>query len=113
MDWGEGMETDLDRVEIILLLVSPDFIVSDYAYSIEMRLALERHETGAARLIPIILRPADWKREPFGKLSVLPRDGKPVTTWPNRDEAFSNVAQVIRTVVEEFTKKPFINPSSP
>ena len=61
-----------------------------------MTRALERHEAGAARVIPVILRPCDWQSAPFGKLQALPRDGKPVTTWTNRDEAFTDVARGIR-----------------
>jgi tetratricopeptide (TPR) repeat protein len=66
-----------------------------------MKRALERHDAGEARVIPVILRAVDWKGAPFGKLQCLPTDAKPVTSWPNRDEAFRNVAQGIRKAVEE------------
>ena len=62
--------------EIILLLISPNFMHSDYCYSIEMRRALERHERGEARVIPVILRPVDWKGTPIGELQALPTDGE-------------------------------------
>ncbi|MGB7924220.1 MAG: tetratricopeptide repeat protein, partial [Pyrinomonadaceae bacterium] len=99
-DWETEINTHLDSARIILLLVSDDFIASDYCYSIEMKRALERHGTEEARVIPIILRPVDWESSPFGKLQALPKGGKPVTKWRNRDEALTNVAQGIRKVIK-------------
>jgi hypothetical protein len=105
---GAGQEIDkainehINSDEIILLLVSPDFIASDYCYDIEMTRALERHEAGTAIVIPVILRACDWHHAPFGKLLATPRDGKPVTQWPDRDEAFLQVAQAIRKAAERW-----------
>lgn len=95
----------LNSAQIILLLVSSDFINSDYCYGIEMERALERREAGEARVIPIILRPVDWHRAPFGELKALPKDGKAITMWGNRDEAFLDVAKGIRRIVEELNGK--------
>ncbi|HSU31319.1 MAG TPA: toll/interleukin-1 receptor domain-containing protein [Bryobacteraceae bacterium] len=95
-----GISRELERADIILLLVSPDFLASDYCYSVERTRALERHDKGEARVIPVILRPCDWHHAPFGKLLALPRDGKPVTRWTDRDEAFLNVINAIRTVLQ-------------
>ena len=89
---SERIETD----DIILLLVSPDFIASDYCYDREMRRAMERHEAGDAIVVPVILRPCDWHGTPFGKLLAVPTDGKPVTQWPDRDQAFLEVARAVR-----------------
>jgi len=74
----------LTTSDLVLLLVSPDFMNSDYCYLREMNCALRRHGAGRARVIPIILRPVDWNRTPIGKLLALPRDGKPVTSWSKR-----------------------------
>ena len=63
---------------MILLLVSADFMGSDYCYDIEMTRALERHEANEARVIPIIVREVAWHSAPFGKLQALPADGKVV-----------------------------------
>ncbi|GAB5560719.1 MAG: toll/interleukin-1 receptor domain-containing protein [Synoicihabitans sp.] len=86
----------LESADVILLLVSPDFLASDYCYDVEMTRALERHQDDSARVIPVILRPCDWGHAPFRKLLAAPKDGKPVTTWTNRDEAFLDVIQTIR-----------------
>jgi len=68
-----------------------------------MKRALERHQAGNARVIPIILRPTDWRGEPFGKLQVLPRNGKPLSKWPNRDLAFFDIVTGIQQAVEELS----------
>ena len=85
------------------MLVSSDFLSSDYCYDVEMRRALDRHATGDGRVIPVILRAVEWKGAPFGHLQALPTDGQPVTSWSNRDEAFADVVRGIRQVVEELT----------
>lgn len=104
-EWQKEIDEQLHRADIILLLISPDFIKSDYCYSKEMLTALERHHAGNACVIPIILRPVDWKKMPFGKLQALPIDGKPITTWGNRDVAFLNVVQGVRKAIEDFLPK--------
>lgn len=101
---GEELSNVIDQhinsADIVLLLVSPDFIASDYCYEIETKRAMERHRAGEATVIPVILRPCEWKGTPFGQLLASPRDGKPVTQWPDRDEAFLQVAQAIRKAAE-------------
>jgi hypothetical protein len=105
VEWKREIDTHLNTSDIVLLLVSSHFISSDYCYGIEMRQALERHTAGEAHVIPIILRPVDWKETPIGDLQVLPTDGKPITRWRNRDEAFHSVTQGIRDVIEMLQKK--------
>lgn len=90
----------LETADIILLLVSSDFISSPYCYSREMMRAMERHEAGEARVVPVILRHCVWQGAPFGKLMAAPRDGKPVTSWPDRDEALADVARQVAKAVE-------------
>lgn len=100
-EWANEIDAHLDEARIILLLVSADFIASDYCYSVEMKQAMQKHEKGQARVIPIILRPCDWKQTPFGRLQALPIGGKPITTRTHPDEAFLEVVVGIRKVVEE------------
>jgi len=102
-EWEQEIDAHLNRARIILLLVSPDFMASDYCYDIEVKRAMERHEAGDARVIPIILRPVDWHGALFGKLKALPREGKAVKLWPDRDDAFYNITQGIREVVQELS----------
>ena len=98
-DVDDTISHHLEAAEIILLLVSPDFLASNYCYEREMACALERHIAGEARVIPVILRPCDWMHPPLNKLMATPTDGKPVTKWPDKDEAMLEVARAIRTAI--------------
>jgi hypothetical protein len=98
---GPAIDSHIDTADIILLLISPDFIASDYCYEREMKRALERHESRKARVIPVILRPCDWHDLPFGKLLATPTDGRPVTMWPNSDQAFLEVVKAIKRSLAE------------
>jgi len=100
-EFGGEIDRHLESADIILLLVSPDFLNSDYCYDIEMTRAMERHEHGEARVIPTILRPCDWQSAPFGKLKAIPSDGKPVTKHQTLDDAFLDVTRAIRDVAQQ------------
>lgn len=95
------IDEHLNRARVILLLISADFLSSDYCFDIEMKRALERHEAREARIIPIILRPCDWEHSLLGGIQALPKDRRPVTKWHSHDEAFENVARGIRAAIEE------------
>jgi hypothetical protein len=95
-DWAHEINERLKAADIILLLVSSDFMATDYCYELEMRRALERHEAGETYVIPVLLRPVDWRSAPFGKLQALPQNSVPIVLWPNRDEALLDVARGIR-----------------
>jgi hypothetical protein len=107
---GAGDEIDseisqeLDRSDIVLLLISPYFIASKYCYDIEMMRAMERHEAKLAHVIPIILHPCDWHPAPFGKLLAVPTDGKPVSKHPNIHDAFLDIVTSIRNTAAKFVQ---------
>ncbi len=109
-DWKQGIDTRLMTAIVILLLISPDFLASDYCYGVEMQRALARHAAGDTCLIPVILRPVDWQEMPLAHLQCAPKDAKPVTTWANRDEAFRDVATAIRTALEQQHSRLFPSP---
>lgn len=95
----DSIDEQLEKADIILLLVSANFIASEYCFATEMTHSLERHRAGEARVIPVILRACDWHSAPFGKLNAVPTDGRPVTSWANQDEAFADIAKSIRKAV--------------
>jgi len=105
-NWAEMIDARLEQASIILLLVSPDFIASDYCYQIEMKSALKRHKEGKARVVPILLRPIDWQGVPFAHLQALPTDAKFITTWKNEDEAFADVVAGVRRAIEDLPLLP-------
>ncbi|MDX2214313.1 MAG: HEAT repeat domain-containing protein [Oculatellaceae cyanobacterium bins.114] len=94
----------LNTTDIILLLISPDSIADSTCYDIEIKRAMERHQAGEARVIPILLRPVDWQDAPFSQLEVLPKNKQPVTSWANQDEAFEEIAKGIREVAIAFRR---------
>lgn len=99
-EWANEIDEWMDTAQVILLLISSDFIASDYCWNIEVKRAMERHETGEAIVIPIILRPVSWENAPFGRLQALPKNAQPVTVWNSQDQAFLNISQGIEAVVK-------------
>ena len=100
-EWKGEIDRNLEAAEIVLLLISADFIASDYCFDLEMQRALARHDAKEALVVPIFIRAVDWKSAPFAKLQGLPKEGKPVTLWADRDSAWADVAAGIRRAVEE------------
>src|SRR5260370_1983694 len=98
-EWEKEISEHLDTAQIILLLISADFLASEYCYGLELQRAMQRHEAGEALVIPIILRPVDWKGAPFSKLQALPTNAKPHTTWSHRDKAFLDIPRAIHAAV--------------
>jgi hypothetical protein len=124
-EWESEIDKHLNSARLILLLVSPDFLDSEYCYSIEMKRALERHEQDKALVIPIIVRPVYWQTAPFSRLQVLPTNGKPLNDqhWHTLDDAFLNVIEGIRSAIEtlsqpakrgsDWAHELYTNPPSP
>ncbi len=94
--WDQSIIDALNEAELIICLVSSDFLSSDYCYEIEMKGALKRHENKEAIVVPIILRPCDWTSTPFAGLQALPMTGRPIRDWSDMDEAFMNVVEGLR-----------------
>lgn len=103
--WDEAIDAQLSSADLILLLVSMDFLNSDYIWGKELATALARAERGDASVVPVLLRAVDIEDAPFAKLQGLPTDLRPVTSWPNRDEAWTDVAKGIRRAVEAIQQR--------
>lgn len=112
-EFASEIDKHLSSANIILLLVSADFLSSEYCYSVEMKKAMARHETGQARIIPVIIRECDWQNSDFGNLEVVPTDGKPVKAWDDPDRAYKNIIIHIRDVVKELSEKNEIQEEKP
>ena len=104
-EWKGQIDRHLDEADIILLLISADFLASDYCYETEMKRALSRHGAGDACVIPVIIRSVDWIGAPFATLQALPKDAKPVSRWDDADDAWTDVARGIRHAAEEIRKR--------
>ncbi|MCG9890853.1 MAG: TIR domain-containing protein [Thermosynechococcaceae cyanobacterium MS004] len=106
-EWKGEIDSNLERADIILLLISADFIASDYCYDIEMTRALARYEAKEAEVIPIIVRDCSWHSAPFGKLQALPKEAKAVTNkdaWYSHDPAWTDVERGIATVIKQWRR---------
>ena len=99
-EWDSVISKHLSESEIILFLVSPDFIASQYCYDKEVATAMEMHENRKAVVIPIILRPCDWGETPFSKLQATPRDARPISLWENRDLAYLDFVKHLRNTLD-------------
>lgn len=99
-DIDQTISAELESSKVILLLVSANFLASDYCYEKEMKRALDRHQNGTATVIPVILHPCDWQSAPFGNLRATPTDGKAISMYANQHEAFAIVAKDVRKTVE-------------
>jgi hypothetical protein len=109
-EWEPQIKENLARAKIILLLISVDFINSDYCYEVELTKAIERHTLKEARVIPVILRDCDWEDLPIGNmflgdLQALPKDALPIDDWTSRDKAFANIARGIRETIEQIQQE--------
>jgi predicted RNase H-like nuclease (RuvC/YqgF family) len=106
--WDEVIKDKLNAADIILILVSSDFIASQYAFTFEFSNALERHEHSLAVIIPIIVRPCAWQETPVKKIQLLPKGGAPIMgtgKWQSEDEAFTNVAEGVNRIVKKLLKE--------
>lgn len=94
-EWRGHIDDRIERADVILLFMSPNFLASRYCYEIEGEIALRRHREGSAKVIPVVLRACDWTVTPFGELQALPKDGVPITQWTDRDQVSLDVARGI------------------
>lgn len=99
-EWNESISRELEAADIILLLISVDFNNSQYIWDKELKVAMERHKKNEARVIPVILRTCEWSEMPYASLQALPTGAKPITSFTNADEAYTDVAKGIRMVVD-------------
>tara|TARA_R110000787_G_scaffold72145_1_gene160905 strand:+ start:281 stop:1129 length:849 start_codon:yes stop_codon:yes gene_type:complete len=111
----DEISRELEAADLFLLLVSPDFINSNYCVEREMRRALERHDAGEARIVPIIVEPCEWKEiSELRRLKAVPEDGDPISEWTNANNAYLNVVQEIRRIVDASeTDAPKSNENDP
>lgn len=109
-EWESQIKANLSKAQIILLLISVDFINSDYCYSVELTEAIERHQAGNACVIPVILRSCMWKNVRvssmrLGELQALPKDARPLSKWDDRDEAYTSIAEGILSTITQLKQK--------
>jgi hypothetical protein len=100
-NWEAEISTQLESANLILLLVSADFLASDYCFGVEVEKALTRLKQGQAKVVPVLLKSCLWEESRFSELQIIPRDAKAITRWDSSEEAFKHVATEIRQIVSE------------
>lgn len=105
-EWDDEIKEQLEQAQIIILLVSASFLASKYIWENELTLAMEWHKRKEVRIVPVFIKPCDWKDAPFGSVQGLPRDAKPVGD-PDNDEAWVGVAKGIRDLVDDLLQNGF------
>jgi len=108
-NWEGKISAELLNAKIILLLISPDFLASNYCYDIEMKTAIERHNNKKAIVVPIILRHCDWSDTPFSSIQGLPINTIPIKEWNDQDKAFFNVVDGIKVLLKSLNESDFVS----
>jgi len=98
--WEANLKAQLESADIMIFLVSPDFIASDYIYDVEIGKAIERHNRGEVVIVPVIIRPCDFSSTPLTKFQALPKNAEPISKWENRDEAWMNAVDGLKRTIE-------------
>jgi hypothetical protein len=94
------ISAQLEQSQIFVALVSPDYLASQYCYDKEFARALELAATGQMRIVPVILEPCDWLSSPFKDFAALPKDGQPISSFTNPNNAYLNVVTGLRRIIE-------------
>lgn len=102
-EWVLQIHDSLDTAEIILLLVSADFLASDFCWEVELKKAMTRHDARSAKVIPVFVHPCHWQGAPFEKLQGVPDPKVPISEWDNRNRAFTFVAEAVHKAAEEMS----------
>ena len=98
-DRGVELHDHLANADLILPLVSPDYLGCDICFA-ERQIAMQQHGRGESVVVPVLIRAADWRHGNFGFLAPLPTNHRPVNAWSNRDEAWLQIVEGIRFVAE-------------
>jgi len=104
-EWDSEIKKEMQDADVILLLISADFNNSEYIWKEELAHAMQRHEQGTAKVVPVILRKCEWSDMPYAKLQALPRGARPVSDFQDKDDAFTDIASGIRTLIDTLLLK--------
>ncbi|MEO5681582.1 MAG: TIR domain-containing protein [Chitinophagaceae bacterium] len=101
-NWNQEIKNKISEADLVIMLISADFLASEYIYGEEVQEAFKKHEEGRARILPVIIRACNWQDTPFAKFQVVPRSARPVSSWESKDEAYLDIARTVRIISEQF-----------
>lgn len=110
--WNHEIKTKLEQSEIVIFLVSSDFMASDYIADVEVNNTLDKYRKGKVCIIPVIIRSCDFSSLDISKFQALPKDAKPVKTWTDQDSAWTNVVEGIKSTIRSLDQNILINTSN-
>ncbi|MBF0155231.1 MAG: toll/interleukin-1 receptor domain-containing protein, partial [Magnetococcales bacterium] len=105
-EWRPQIEQALRECRLGILLISADFLASDFIQDEEVPQLLEQHRTGRTRLVPIIIRHCPWTKDQIARYQALPKDGKPVKSYADSDQAWTEVTLNIAEILAELPSVP-------
>ena len=108
-EWKDKIDENLESADIILFLISPSFLASNYCFDVEVKKAMEKQAAGTAKIISIIVRPCDWHECEFSKFQAVPKDALPITKWSDADSAWLDVIIGLKQFINEFTPSNQVN----
>ena len=111
--WDHSISEAMQKSDVIVFLVSSDFLASDYINRYEITTAMEREKSGQVRIIPVVIRPCDFYSSPLSQYQALPRGAKPISTWNNMDEAYLDVVIQLKELLNPSTPSPTFSPPPP
>ena len=101
-EWNASIMKALGEADIYILMVTVDFIASDYINQNELPVALKRAEGEEnVQIVPVIVRPCNWFTEFYNSYQALPKDGKPISTWDNEDKAYLDVVEGLMKLIPQ------------
>ena len=103
-EWDKAIRDQMEAADIILLLVSVDFINSRYCLGVELTRALERHVDKKSTVIPVIVRDCYWKIKGLQHLQALPAEARPIANWPDKDVVYAQIATKIEEILQRLTR---------
>ena len=104
-EWDQSIKRNLEQADLIVFLISADFLASDYIHRVEIAKAMKRYSKGEVVVVPILIRPCDFKSLELFKFQALPKNLTPVSRWEDKDEAWLNVVKQLRLVVKSLIQK--------
>jgi len=107
-EWDKSIRRELMRADIIIFLISPDLLATDYIWTVEMKEALERNDRAEAKMIPVLIRDCLWRSSPFARYNIIPEKGKPLSSFPNQDEGWKIIAeQIEESILQAYNMNKF------
>lgn len=103
-EWEKAIDGALQDSDVYVFLISPDFVASEYCIEKEVSVALEKHNSGQAIAIPIVVRSVDWLTTPLGKIQALPKNASPISVWGDKDQAWFEVVRGIRLAISDLAR---------